>query len=140
MLGFRHTLIGVGSLCDSDCTVTFTCAAVIVRDARGIPVITGWREHSGPRLWKIALQLVEANLPTMPHTTNMTTLEAYSAYDTPIVEYLIRYFHAAAGYPVRSTWLKTISAGNYSSWTGLTLVNVTKYYPSATATITGHLV
>ena len=52
---FRHTLIGVGPLCDADCTVTFTRAAVIVRDARGIPVITGWREHSGPRLWRIAL-------------------------------------------------------------------------------------
>ena len=28
--GFRHTLIGVGPLCDADCTVTFTREAVIV--------------------------------------------------------------------------------------------------------------
>ena len=76
----------------------------------------------------------------MPHTANRTTLEAYSAYDLPSVESLIRYFHAAAGYPVRSTWLKAISAGNYSSWSGLTLANATKYCPSATSTIIGHLV
>ena len=115
MPGFRHTLIGVGPLCDADCTVTFTHEAVIVRDARGIPVITGWREHSVPRLWIIALQPGEAKLPTMSRTANRTTLETYSAYDLHSVEALVRYFHAAAGYPVRSTWLKAISAGNYSS-------------------------
>ena len=39
--GFRHTLIGVGPFFYTDCTVTFTSAAVIVRDARGMPVLTG---------------------------------------------------------------------------------------------------
>ena len=76
----------------------------------------------------------------MPHDANRTTLKAYSAYDLPSVEALIRYFHAAAGYPVRSTWLKAIGAGSYSTWPGLTLANATKYFPSATATILGHLV
>ena len=56
------------------------------------------------------------------------------------MEALIHYFHAAAGYPVRSTWLKSISAGNYYPWPGLTLTNATKYCPSAKATIMGHLV
>ena len=50
MPGFRHTLIGVGPLCDANCTVTFKNEAVIVRDKRGTPVLTGWREASGPRL------------------------------------------------------------------------------------------
>ena len=71
--------------------------------------------------------------------TRQTTIEAYNAYDHPSVESLIRYFHAATGYPVRSTWLKSIIAGNYSSWPGLTLANATKYCPSATANIMGHL-
>ena len=103
MPGFQHTLIGVGTLCDADCTVTFTCGAVIVRYERGIPVLTGWREQSGPHLWRIALQPGDSNLPKMPHNENKTTVEAYSAYDLPSVEALIHYFHAAAGYPVRST-------------------------------------
>ena len=76
----------------------------------------------------------------MPHNANRTTLEAYSAYDLPSVEALIRYFHAASGYPVRSIWLKAIGAGNYSTWPGLTLANDTKYCLSVTATIIGHLV
>ena len=139
MPGFRHTLIGVGPLCDADCTVTFTRASVILKDARGIPVLTGWRENSGPRLWRIALQPNEENFLKKPNTAHRTTLEAYSAYDFPSVEARIRYFHTAAGYPVRSTWLTAISDGNYSCWKGLTLANATKYCPSATATIMGHL-
>ena len=42
--------------------------------------------------------------------------------------------------PVCSTWLTCVSAGNYSSWTGLKLANATKCCPSTTATIMGHLV
>ena len=103
-------------------------------------MITGWREASGPRLWRIALQLGEAKLPRMPHNATLDTLEAYSAYDLPSVAALIQYFHATAGYPVRSIWLKSISAGNYSLWLGITLANANKYCPSATATIMGHLV
>ena len=110
--GFSHTLIGVGPLCDADCTVTFTHESVIVRDMRGTPVLTRWRENSGPRLWIIALQPGEENLPIMHHTENMATLEAYSAYNLPSVAEIIRYFHAATGYPVRSTWLTAISAGS----------------------------
>ena len=63
-----------------------------------MPVLTGWRENSGPRLWIIALQTGEENLPRMPHNANMATLEAYSAYDLPSVAALICYFHTAAGY------------------------------------------
>ena len=114
MLGLSHTLIWVGPLCDADCTVTFTREAVVVRYQKGTPVITGWCEASGPRLWRIALQPGEENIPRMTHDATMARLSAYSAYDLPTVAALIRYFHAVAGYPVQSTWLRAISADNYS--------------------------
>ena len=85
MPGFRHTLFGVGPLCDAECTVTFTSAAVVVRDTHGNPVLPGWREQSGPRLRIIALQPDETTLPSMPYGSNKTTLQAYSAYDLPSV-------------------------------------------------------
>ena len=56
MPGFCHNLIGVGPLCDAECTVTFTSEAVIVRYQQGTPVLTGWRESSGPQLWRISLK------------------------------------------------------------------------------------
>ena len=112
MPGFKHTLIGVGPLFDVDCKVTFTRASAIVRDSQGSPVLTGWQEQSGPRLWRITHQPGESNLPNMPHDANMTIIKAYSAYDLPSIWALIRYFHAAAGYQVRATWLKAICAVN----------------------------
>ena len=114
MPGFRHTLIGVGAVCDSNCVFTFTNEAVIVRNKQGTDVLTGWREATGTRLWKISLQLVVSNLPSMPNDAKQATLAAYSAYDLPSISSLIRYFYASAGYPVCSTWLKAIFAGNYS--------------------------
>ena len=110
--GLRHTVIGVGPLCDADCAVTFTREAVIVRDKQGTAVLTSWCEATRPRLWRIALQQGDSNLPSIPNNAKYATLAAYSAYDLPSVTALIRYFHAVAGYAVRSTWLKIIGAGN----------------------------
>ena len=58
---------------------------------------------------------------TGTHTVSKASLAVFSAYDLPSVDALVRYFHAAAGFPVRDTWLKAIKAGNYRSWPGLTL-------------------
>ena len=58
----------------------------------------------------------------------------------PSVEALIRYFHAAAGFPVRDTWLRAIKTGNFTSWPVLTYQNATKYCPTSKETIKGHIV
>eukprot|EP00804_Cyclotella_cryptica_P002334 CCRYP_004053-RC/>CCRYP_004053-RC protein AED:0.43 eAED:0.24 QI:0/-1/0/1/-1/0/1/0/513 len=47
--------------------------------------------------------------------------------------------HAVCGYPVKSTWLKAIKAGNFVGWPLLTEANVKKYYPESTETPKGHL-
>ena len=81
MPGFRHTLIGVGDLCDADCAVTFTHEAVIVRKNHGTAVITGWCEATGLRIWLIDLQPGESKLPSMPNDSKQSKLAAYIAYD-----------------------------------------------------------
>eukprot|EP00804_Cyclotella_cryptica_P020074 CCRYP_014880-RH/>CCRYP_014880-RH protein AED:0.12 eAED:0.12 QI:0/-1/0/1/-1/1/1/0/1096 len=47
--------------------------------------------------------------------------------------------HAVCGYPVKSTWLKAIKAGNFVGWPLLTEKNVAKYYPETDETPKGHL-
>ena len=64
-----------------------------------------------------------------------STLKVFSAYDLPSVEALVRYFHAAAGFPVRDTWIKAIKAGNFDLCSGLTYQNATKYCPTSKETI-----
>ena len=127
-------------LCDADCAFTFTREEVIVRDKKGTAILTGWREATEPMIWLIDLQPEESNLPAMLNNYKQATLAAYITYDLPSVAALFRYFHAAAEFPVSSAWIKGISAGNYSSWTGINLSNTTQYCPSAKATIMGHLV
>ena len=63
---------------------------------------------------------------------------AHNAHDLPSVGALVRYLHACAGFPVRSTWLAAIKAGNYSTWPGLTFANAAKYCP-VVKTIRGHM-
>jgi hypothetical protein len=47
--------------------------------------------------------------------------------------------HAVCGYPVKSTWLKAIKAGNYVGWPMLTECSIQKYYPKMIKTAKGHL-
>ena len=140
MPSFHHTLICLVPICDANCKVTFTKNNVIIYDQGGSPILTVWRERNGSRLWRIALTPTPEELPTMSNNADYTNLKAYSAYDLPIVEALVRYFHASDGFPVRTTWLKAIKVGNYCTWTGLTLANATSYCPSEDENIKGHIV
>ena len=127
MPSFYHTLIGIGPIYNADCKVTFTKNNVIIYDQGGSPILTGCRERNGACLWRIELTPTPEELPTMPNSMDQKNLKAYSAYDLSSVEALVQYFHASAGFPVSTTWLKAIKVGNYHTWTGLTLANATAY-------------
>ena len=128
-------------MCDGGYTVQFTADAVIISNKDAVPVITGWRGKTGPRLWRMTLQPAPEHVPTLPpQDTTTGSLRAYSAYNLPSVQALVRYLHAAAGFPVRNTWLRAIKAGNYASWPGLTYQNAAKYCPDADETLQGHMV
>jgi len=67
--------------------------------------------------------------------------QANSVYDLPSTKQAIKWMHAVCGYPypVKSTWLKAIKAGNYVGWPMLTERSVQKYYPETIETAKGHL-
>jgi hypothetical protein len=52
---------------------------------------------------------------------------------------LINYLHAACFSPIKSTWIKAIKNGNFSSWPGLNEQNVEKFLFKATSTAKYHL-
>ena len=64
--------------------------------------------------------------------------QANSVYDLPSTEQAIKWMHAVCGYPVKSTWLKAVEAGNYVGSPLLTARNVKKYYPETTETPKEH--
>ena len=51
---------------------------------------------------------------------------------------IVRYYHAAAGFPSKPTWIKAINNKQYASWPGLTSEIVQKYYPESEETLKGH--
>ncbi|KAL7536213.1 hypothetical protein ACHAWF_005402, partial [Thalassiosira exigua] len=136
MPDFLHSLVGLGPVCDAGYHVTFTANDVIIYKPDNTPVLNGC---NGARLWHINLlpDLDDVIPHSAPH--QRASLEAFSAYDLPNVEALVRYFHAATGFLVCATLLKAIKSGNYASWPGLTYENAAKYCPKAFETTIGHL-
>jgi hypothetical protein len=61
------------------------------------------------------------------------------AHDNNNQKDLIKYLHAACFSPVKSTWIKAIKNGNFSSWLGLNEHSVEKYLSKSTSTAKGHL-
>jgi hypothetical protein len=55
MPAFPHTLIGLGPFADLNCKIVFTKTAVTVYHPDGHPLLSGWRDATGPRLWHFLL-------------------------------------------------------------------------------------
>ena len=79
------------------------------------------------------------NQSNTPKCSKKYLQQSNSVYDLPSTEEAIKLMHAVCGYPVKSTWLKAVKAGNYIGWPLLTERNVTKYYPETTETPKGHM-
>jgi hypothetical protein len=60
-------------------------------------------------------------------------------YDLPSIKQAIKWMHAVCGYPVKSTWLRAIKAGNFVGWPMLTERNVSKYHPETDETLKGQM-
>jgi hypothetical protein len=61
------------------------------------------------------------------------------AHDNNNQKDLINYLHAACFSPVKSTWIKAIKNGFFSSWPELNEHSVEKYLSKSTSTAKGHL-
>ena len=72
----------------------------------------------------------------MPNNSNTNLQQVYKLRSTKQV---IRYYHATAGFPTKSTWLKAIKADFYAMWPMLTATVVMKHYPESHETQKGHM-
>ena len=107
MPSFTNTIVGVGPICDADCTVVFTKQDVTLLSPKREAIITGWREKKLPKLCSFALKPTEEMIKN--HTsTRLTTPAAHSAYNRQSVEVLVPYMHTAAGFLVKDTCIIAI--------------------------------
>jgi hypothetical protein len=61
MPNFPHTLISLEPFANQDCTIIFTQTAVTVYHPDGHPILSGWRDETGLRLWHFPLTANAAN-------------------------------------------------------------------------------
>ncbi len=60
-------------------------------------------------------------------------------YSLPLIQQSVKYLHAAAGFPVKETWLNAVQGGNYVTWPGLKAAAVRKHCPDSDETQKGHM-
>ena len=143
---FPTSLMSVGKTSDDGTISIFTKTGVTVHNetdvlirCKGAPLLIGVRDEQG----RYRIPLIQHRGQWQPRTpTNrarLTLEKANSVYDLPSTEQGIKWMHAVCGYPVKSTWLKAIAAGNFIGWPLLTVQNVKRYYPETTETPKGHL-
>eukprot|EP00804_Cyclotella_cryptica_P024323 CCRYP_015308-RA/>CCRYP_015308-RA protein AED:0.19 eAED:0.16 QI:0/0/0/1/0.2/0.16/6/0/899 len=106
-------------------------------------VLAGYRcPRTG--LWGIQLRPITATIHSAPLSCTYTYLQCntdhiLNMYELPSIEQSLRYLHAAAGFPTKSTWLAAIRKGNYSTWPLITVKNVHKHFPQSEETQQGHM-
>jgi hypothetical protein len=62
----------------------------------------------------------------------------HSVYELKTQPEIVRYHHAAAGFPTKPTWLKAIKNKQFMSWPGLMANTVNKHYPESKESHKGH--
>ena len=62
-----------------------------------------------------------------------------SMYELPNTKQVIVWYHAAAGYPAKATWIKAIDAGFCATWPMLTSKGVRKHFPESDEMAKGHM-
>ncbi len=73
-------------------------------------------------------------------TEAVTTPESINALFDPLsTKQTALWYHAAAGWSEKETFLDAICKGNYATWPGLTVKMMSRHYPESIETKKGHM-
>ncbi len=137
--------MSVGKMADNDTFSVFTKEGVnvfkeedVLITCKGKPILIRVRDSHGQYRIPLIQQRGQWQ-PRHPSKQARKALgQANSIYNLPSTKQAIKWMHAVCGYPVKSTWLKAITACNYVGWPMLNECNVQKYYPKTIETAKGH--
>jgi hypothetical protein len=90
------------------------------------PILQGCKPK-GAKLWTISAE--EKSMKE----------QAHQAYNLPLISKMVRYLHAAAGFPVEEMWIKAIKVGNFNTWPTITPSTVQRNFPESDETQKGHM-
>ena len=96
------------------------------------PVLQGCRNEAG--LWTVPI----TDEATISHSLHIDEA-ALSVYDLPSTKEVVRFLHAALGFPTKATLLTAARNGNLVTFPGLTPENINKHFPESDETQKGHM-
>jgi hypothetical protein len=133
----QKALLSVGTLADNGYTTVFLPGqqGVQIYGADDInispnapPSLQGWRDARG--LWMVPI----ADSPSIDIVES-----ANSVYELPSTKEMVRFLHAALGYPTKATMLTAAKHGNLVTFPGLTPENISRHFPESDETQKGHM-
>jgi len=96
------------------------------------PALQGWRDGRG--LWMVPI-MDELQSRSDPNVTEA----AMGVYELPITKEVVRFLHAALGYPTQATLLTVAQHGNLVTFPGMTPQNISRHFPELEETQKGHM-
>jgi hypothetical protein len=151
----RDSLLSIPKFADANYVAIFNKDKVNIYDAKKTTIIVssgtilqGW-QCKQTNLWQGPLiKNVQNNntdtvlcdrfptefLPDRP----LPSKAIHNVYELKTQPELVGYYHAAAGFPTKPSWLKAIKNKQYASWPGLTWEAVNKHFPESKETLKGH--
>ncbi len=140
--GLHSTLVSVPKLVsNAGYTTVFSKEGAAIYDdytttitADKPPVLEAYRCNL-TGLWKLPLHTEEtATNKDPPHNEAINVI-----FDLPSARQNFLWYHAAAGFPPKETFIRAICNGNYATWPKLTVQLIHKYMPDLDETAKGHL-
>jgi hypothetical protein len=151
----ENSLLSIPKMAEAGYITVFDDEQVNIYDARNTKVLVtrkailrGWYDKT-TKLWRLPLVPIVINentdtvLTTKPPTEFLpkrppANEAVHNVYELKTQPELIRYLHAAAGFPTKPTWIKAIKNKQFASWPGLTVQAVSKHFPESKETSKGH--
>ncbi len=135
--GLHSTLVSVPKLADAGYTTVFSkkgAAHTTTITANKPPILEANRCNLAG-LWKLPLHPYGkmAN-GEPPHNEAINVI-----IDLPSTCQNFLWYHAAAGFPPKETFIRAVCNGNYAMWPQLTVQLIHKYMPDLDETAKGHL-
>jgi hypothetical protein len=151
----QNSLLSTVKFADANYITIFDNDEVNIYDANNTiitvtkgAILRGWRDTK-TNLWRIPLVRMVRNLNTDTVLSNRPPSElllnrpdpaeaVHSVYELITQPELVRYLHAAAGFPSKPTWLKAVKNKQFASWPGLTREAIQRHFPDSDETHKGH--
>jgi hypothetical protein len=151
----QHSLLSTGKYADANYITVFDKDTVNIYDANDTiitvtkdAILRGWRDTDN-KLWRIPLVDVVRNPNTDTIIINRPPTEflpdrspteeaIHNVYELKTSPELVRYLHAAAGFPTKPQWLMAIKNKHYASWPGISVEAVRRHFPESNKTHKGH--